>query len=341
MSQSAMTLHVFNPSHDEALAAGTPYYTPTLAAKRMAEEQAFLPLFYAADGDAVVIPDACVERIPQQKADMPRVEWVAWSALPRFLQKNATALTAIAPWGWNHHIAHRLHKAGVPEHLLPAAEQLDAIRRLSSRKSAVELLPLLRAEIPHSIGSSRWCTSEAETLSAIKDYGGKAMLKAPWSCSGRGVFPVELPLSASLSGRLNRILTQQGAVEVEPLYERVLDFAMEFEAKNDGSVCFEGLSLFKTDARGAYLENIIAPDEVLAARIYAAGCPCELSDVAEKLCSALPHVLKGQYAGPLGVDMMPVRSAGSVWLHPCVEINLRRTMGSVVIARRGFAVSFG
>ncbi len=305
----------------------------------MAEKLAFLPLHYAGEGDVVVVSDEVLAR-QSLSADTrtASVDIVGWSELPRYLSANAGRLSAVLPWGWNHHITHRLRKAGVPGELLPDEESLNAIRLLSSRKSAVELLPLLRAEIPHSIGDSRWCTSEAEILSAIKDYGGKAMLKAPWSCSGRGVFPVELPLSDSCAGRLCRILKLQGAVEVEPLYERLLDFAMEFWAKPDGSVCFEGLSLFKTDARGAYLENVIASDEVLAARIYAAGCPCELSDVAGRLCLALPHVLKGQYAGPLGVDMMLVRSAGTVLLHPCVEINLRRTMGSVAIARRGCGV---
>ena len=42
----------------------------------------------------------------------------------------------------------------------------------------------------------------------------------------------------------------------------------------------------------------------------------------------------GDYRGPFGIDMMVVRSeeCESVWLHPCVEINLRRTMGHVALA---------
>ena len=34
---------------------------------------------------------------------------------------------------------------------------------------------------------------------------------------------------------------------------------------------------------------------------------------------------------PLGIDMMLIRMGGAVRLHPCVELNLRRTMGHVAL----------
>ena len=36
--------------------------------------------------------------------------------------------------------------------------------------------------------------------------------------------------------------------------------------------------------------------------------------------------------GIAGIDMMVVRGNGSFLLHPCVEINLRRTMGHVALS---------
>ena len=41
-----------------------------------------------------------------------------------------------------------------------------------------------------------------------------------------------------------------------------------------------------------------------------------------------PSILEGKYVGPFGVDMMIAEEK----LHPCVEINLRRTMGHVALA---------
>jgi hypothetical protein len=47
---------------------------------------------------------------------------------------------------------------------------------------------------------------------------------------------------------------------------------------------------------------------------------------------ALQQRLAGHYVGPLGVDMMLVRQTdGTLCLHPCVEVNLRHTMGHVAL----------
>ena len=40
----------------------------------------------------------------------------------------------------------------------------------------------------------------------------------------------------------------------------------------------------------------------------------------------------GDYRGPFGIDMMVVRGDDGFLLHPCVEINLRRTMGHVALS---------
>jgi hypothetical protein len=61
-----------------------------------------------------------------------------------------------------------------------------------------------------------------------------------------------------------------------------------------------------------------------------------LDSVEQKITTSLGL---GDYRGPFGVDMMIVRGDGiektedgNCLLHPCVEINLRRTMGHVALA---------
>ncbi len=325
-----MTLHLFNPSHDEALAAGSPYYTPSAAARALEESLALLPCQYARRGDFVLVPDKVCLALPEREIGGVRI--ISLKDIPSLRQDD---ITSIEPWGWDAHIVHRLRRAGICERLLPSAETLEDIRSLSSRASAVCLLEALRKQLPESIGESRWCRSEHEVLEAISAFGGKAMLKAPWSCSGRGVFLAQAPLPISSLGRLRSVLAKQGAVEAEPYYERVLDFAMEFRATASGKVLFEGLSLFTTDARGAYTGNYVAPDARLAERIAAAGWRASLEDVAQKTATALSSLIEGRYCGILGVDMMLVRDTGNtIRLHPCVEINFRKTMGSVAVALR-------
>ena len=59
-----------------------------------------------------------------------------------------------------------------------------------------------------------------------------------------------------------------------------------------------------------------------------------LKDINRKIQVVLAQWLKGKYKGPLGVDMMIVKDylAGGYFLHPCVEVNLRRTMGHVALS---------
>ena len=56
-----------------------------------------------------------------------------------------------------------------------------------------------------------------------------------------------------------------------------------------------------------------------------------IDDCIDRLCALLGQVLCGVYAGPLGIDMMVVRHEGSLLVHPCVEMNLRATMGHVAL----------
>lgn len=232
-----------------------------------------------------------------------------------------SVVTAIEPWGWDRHIVGVLRKLGAPERLLPTDEQLQRIRELSSRHTAVKVLERL-AMPPFT---SRWCTDEAAALAAIEGFGGRAVLKLPWSCSGRGVWTTE---SASSLQRIRKSLREQGAVEVEPLYENLADFAMEFEADARGRVSYVGLSVFATHDGGGYAGNVVAPQEVLRRDLESrAARPLPLEAVSARLCEVLAEVLAGDYAGPLGVDMM-LTPAG---IHPCIEVNLRNTMGRVAI----------
>lgn len=257
----------------------------------------------------------------------------------------------IEPWGWDRHIAGVLQKLGAPAHLLPTAGTLDAIRLLSSRETAVRVLETLRQ--PPFV--SRWCTDETTILAAIEAYGGAAILKQPWSCSGRGVWrctTTEWAADGAASKRARKTLREQGAVEVEPVYECLADFAMEFWAdksaattdKGRARVRYEGLSFFETHDGGAYAGNVVAPQDELRRRLENLAPPhlldaagrLPLEVLAERLCSVLADVLGDAYSGPLGVDMMLTPNG----IHPCIEVNLRNTMGRVALFQQhaNFAV---
>ena len=116
----------------------------------------------------------------------------------------------------------------------------------------------------------------------------------------------------------------------EPFFDKEKDFGMEFYAGEDGSIRYLGLSLFHT-ANGAYTGNILATENKKREMISRYISIELLDSIKENICSSLPTILTGGYTGPFGVDMMVVKGERFL-LHPCVEINLRRTMGHVALA---------
>ena len=223
----------------------------------------------------------------------------------------------------------------MPSRLLPSPDELAAYRAASSRRQAVRLLQQLRAQWPDAfrrgelVGQSTWAVTLAAVSEACRRYG-PTMLKAPWSGSGRGLHPVREQLSARDEAWVLRTLQRQGAVEAEPLYQRHLDFAMEFWASR-GRVSYCGLSLFATTPGGVYAGNLIAPEADKERILSRYVSPRLLAEVRRRLLRLLAAAdLPAWYTGPLGVDMMIV-NAPSAALHPLVEVNLRMTMGWVAL----------
>lgn len=346
------TLYLFNPENDMALACGDPYYMAPANARRMAAELSALPAWYADPGGDVLLDSSLRAKILKNPFPLPLpVNWVT---------EVSSVYNKVCPWGWSPSLARRLREAGVNAGACPSSEQMERIRRLSGRQTAVQLLPGLRGELPREL--SRDCSAGADHFLLEEEQFGslftstigesflfhslreveefvvshpKALLKAPWSGSGRGIQYTSGVFSAPLKGWVEHVLRTQHALVGEPRYDKILDFAMEFFSESDGSVRFAGYSLFETDKRGSYKENVLAGNADMESRLTGYVAAGVLHNVRERLLAELPTVIKGDYRGYLGVDMMICRAAdakeGKYVLHPCVEINLRMNMG--VVAR--------
>ncbi len=318
------TLHIFNPSHDEALAAGTPSYTPARAAGILEADIAPLPAWWGEAGDDVLVWDA--ERAGLEINGCRTVSLDSFRHRPELWQN----IAGIAPWGWDERLVRLLLKAGVPQRLVPAPERLWQIRRLSSRQTAVGLLQAVRRDVPESIGNSCWCATPEDIAAAVAGYG-QAVLKAPWSGSGRGVFRT-VPDPAAATRRARHILQRQGGIEAEPFYRRRQDLALEFLADAEGVRC-TGISVFFTAPGGGYTGNLVADDTLLWHWVPREIRPA-LSAARDSLCRHLATLFQDVYCGPVGIDMMVVDTADGLRLHPCVEMNLRQTMGWAAIRLR-------
>ena len=277
-----------------ALASGKPGYVAPASARQMREELAWLPEWWAEEGDLV---------------------WDGTS--PLHLQEG----DEVCPWGWSPALIHQLRKAGVADSFLPAPEEMERLRQLSSRATAVEALQAMKYENlahPYLCGHSVFCRSEEEVETALELHP-ECMLKAPWSSSGKGLM---LSTAPNLAGWYRRILRQQGAVVVEQRLHKLADFALLFRCDGKGAVEYRGISMFYNNEAGAYAGNWLAPEGEKLQWLMQYIAPQPLVEIRRWWEQ---YLTRFDYRGPLGVDMMLCEEG----ICPCVEINWRMTMGHV------------
>ena len=323
-------IHIFNPEHDLALAYGKEGFTPPAAAMSMRKGLGFIPAFWATEGDMVLVDDVEVaEREARRFAcHLPKVVFCEGKHLG-LLARGWQGQLQVEPWGWDASLRHTLLKAGFDEELLPSKEQVDKVRKLSHRNSTVALLDCLVRDLPATIGERKEARSMEEAWQWMERWG-RAVVKAPWSSSGRGVRFVENLEDPNLASFVRNVILRQGSIIVEPLYDKVMDFAMEFHAYGGKKAVFAGLSLFHTN-RGAYLGNSLAPEEEKWGVLRRETGSDDVLALVPALESLLGRMCD-TYTGPIGVDMMVVEKEGTRYVHPCGEVNVRRTMGMAAIS---------
>jgi hypothetical protein len=124
-------------------------------------------------------------------------------------------------------------------------------------------------------------------------------------------------------------IDKQGEVSIEPLLGRKLDFALEYRSKG-GEVVFDSISVFKTMDGGAYVGNMLNTQSELRKIIESHMYEGEFDRIVEAQIDVLKQVYAPYYEGYIGIDMMIYMcDSSSVGVYPCVEVNMRRTMGSV------------
>ena len=319
-----MKLLVFNPEHDLALAANLSNFTAPHAGRQLRADLGFIPAIWAAANDFVLVEN--VEDAERRFLRLTR------RPFGRFIAKELLCklqFSAVDVWGWDLAIRAYLLRWGVDAAVMPTVTQIDAIRQLSHRRYAMQLLE--RLQMPGTIGRS--CeTDQMEMIADRLQSGEHLVVKAPWSSSGRGVRFMEGDMNIYDNGWVRHVIEKQGSVMVEPYYNKVKDFGMEFVSDGKGLVSYVGLSLFQT-SNGAYTGNILASEDEKEHMISRYISVDLLKAIRQKICTLMGVLLKDRYAGAFGIDMMVVRrdDGDGFLLHPCVEINLRRTMGHVAI----------
>jgi len=286
----------------------------------------FLPALWASDGDCVLVDDVAYAAKALAGTGLPHAD-------VRFVSDKEISVlyfSGVDAWGWNRAVRHRLAAGGVSLDIMPDDDELNSIRGMAHRRLTTDVLMSVSEGLGQAACGKSFYVTDARSVARLISAYGDIVLKAPWSSSGRGVRYANSMDNKNTVSWINNIISKQGGIMVEPNYNCVINFAMEFESDGNGGIGYCGLSVFHTE-RCNYAGNIIATEEEKR-RILERYLEAETLDyVRDRMLQGFSKILLRRYRGCFGVDMMvvsdPCRQRFKI--HPCVEINFRRTMGHV------------
>lgn len=321
------TIHYFNPGHEYSVLNPEPSYTLPVSAKVMMSNLSALPLWYASKDDLVLVDDSF---------DRSYYNWLLSLGLhlPGIVTKKELKRYNkfyIQPWGISPTAVRFVEKMNKEYHidLVPPIWD-DSFIYLTSRMMSRDILSEIKADSSYyDFISLPMFFSEMGTVEAYSNqYSGKLLAKAPFSSSGRGLLWIpETGISRVERQIIQGILNKQKTVSIENVYNKVLDFAMEFISDGCGNLSFQGYSLFSTNEKGAYSANHLLNQDIIEEKIAEYVSMDRLSIAKYKLLEILSKHYVSIYKGCIGVDMMVVELDGDYKLHPCVEVNMRYNMG--------------
>lgn len=339
-------IHFFNTDSDMAVANNSPFYMPPARIEKMNRDLGFIAAYFAGEPDAVMM----IKRPDRNFLDAitPFFGYTPQCYSFGLIQGDIPPFRSIRPWGWNPRV-HHLFAPAKPfmdttfrDH--PLNEWNSYIRDISGKGVVADYLPEILKEIsensttiiPRKINS----VEELEEL-ALKE---KLVVKAPWSSSGKGVrFMLRHEFAKPERDWAVGVIRQQGFVTAAGYVNNHQDFAMQFYASPEGEISYCGLSLFFTNKHGQYEGNHIASEQDLEKQLTKYISAEMMERVRTALLKILPDILKGQYYGYFGVDMMLYSEDedGVIRIHPMVEINLRNNMGILAAKVRDKIVAQG
>lgn len=329
---------LFNPENDIALSHGKENFTPPKNAALLHRYGAPVMRWFGDEDDYVLVPKL------SENEEMSRIKWSdsmneRFGAGPKLVTSLAGLdIDSFVPWGWSLNACRQFIDAGAPRQLLAdKISQTETHRQLSHRRSSVTInRSLAEASLPGLPPAP----VEATTLNEVADFASLHpcfYAKSPWSSSGRGVRNFDTSTQGEKERALlhcKGIIATQGSVMLEEELEKTADFAMLFSVA-DNEIKFTGHSLFFNSRDTAYGGNIIAGDDEIERTLSAFVPTGHLHRVRTAIADSLRFLPEQNYSGPVGVDMMVYRATdGTHHIAPCIEMNLRLTMGFLALALR-------
>ncbi len=310
-------IYSFNPDHEMALASGNKHFKPKKNIVALKNDLATLPIWL--DNNYLIDKHAVTTEWLEQITDLS-VSHTLSSTI------DYTLLDKVDMWGWNNNEVYRLKQLGVSQKLMPDDYQLRQIRHLTERQTAIDAMKFISNKFCHiQIPKPAQRVESLKEIETMFDHYNEIVLKSPLSESGKGVYFTKKDISQSIKGWIKKELAQNGYIIAEKRYSVIQNFAMEFQTSTSDCL-FIGYSLFNTNGK-SYTGNILLDDKEIEHLITKMVDSQLLNQIRNTLIKFINKELTPYYEGYIGVDMFIFNDNDILRLHPCVEINLRATMG--------------
>ena len=342
LSPSTRKLFHFNPTCEMAVVNGQTSYMPPAHLKQFEHDLATLPCFFGGKNDFVLVPETVDSYFTDYLCGLNFENPSFITSVNDFSVSDK--LDELSPWGWSPAI-HKKLQPFLPfcneewlEHPMTQWKTEHAL--LLSRETNYRFAKLLMEqnireyellEIP-ALPLKVKTLEEIESL--INIMPPPALLKSPWSASGRGLFKIrDANEHAETNAWVKSKLKQQGFFFAEPFLQKIQDVSFHFYATKN-CIKFLGTTFFNTDTKGQFISCNIRHPENSNLKLDFISEACK--QASEFLKSGLGKLeINKDYQGAIGIDALFFQTNDNgVKLHPCIEVNLRHTMGLLNICIR-------
>ncbi len=331
-------IYFFNPTGEMAMANGTISYMPPKNLQLFERDLSFLPSFYAREKDIIVTENIPDKRFLDQWTALGMQEFEYRRSVDL---KTPLSYQRLCPWSWNQAIHHKI------KHLKPyAAENFKSSPNFTwhqdhklffSRATTNQIQEyILHDAKKNSLVSLKYAAITIDNMNDLDQWLSnhpKAIIKMPWSSSGRGIHIIDRTIGQTIDYPwLNGAFKQQGFITAEPLLDKKFDFSFQLYLHANGDIDLKGISYSLNDHKGHFIGgNINWPDKENEISQFLSDEV--LHSAALSLIKALKKIKPQQlYEGPLGVDAIVYSDENKkLKIHPCVDINWRYNMGLINI----------
>lgn len=329
-----------------AILNGTVSYMPPSSLQTFENDLSLLPSLVAAEND-IVITNKKISNSFIDTLALLKIENIIYKSQKQVQAMESSHFNWIRPWCWSP-VAHNTFK-NTKKYCSDSFKESpnnnwnDSYKLFFSRNTSLMLTTKL-------FNNTKLCEhieipiipKRAISLNEIDNYSSsfnqKYVIKAPWSSSGRGILMVDSTKQKPLNiNWVKGILKQQGFVTIEPLYNKIADVSFQFVITETGMAVYIGHIFFINDNSGHFTGSHIEPYPLnIIKRINKTWLKSALEEAQKHLTESLSQMnLNHYYVGPVGVDaILFMNKKEKIKIHPCIEINLRYTMGTYTLSLR-------